>query len=144
MMFRLPNSQKKNSKDPWGVIDGSWNNERLTFCVCTCVFKFLFITEGTSYIIYYTHSEITGGPCNLISSNWCDLFTNRTIFCFNHIFFPANEQATLKTKKPIRSQGLFSVPIKLQENDRQRVSYGKFCYFCFQNSYFFPPKNGWV
>ena len=31
---------------------------------------------------YYTHFEITGGPCNLISSNWCDLFTNRTIFCF--------------------------------------------------------------
>ena len=62
----------------------------------------------------------------------------------NHIFFPANEQATLKTKQPIRFQGLFKVTNKLQENDRQRVSYGKFCYFCFQNSYFFPPKNGWV
>ena len=38
-------------------------------------------------IIYYTHFEITVGPCNLISSNWCDLFLNRTIFCFNlHLF----------------------------------------------------------
>ena len=26
----------------------------------------------------------------------------------------------------------------MQENDRQRVLYDKFCYFCFQNSYF-PP-----
>ena len=33
--------------------------------------------------IYYTHFEITGGLCNLIGSNWCDLFTNRTIFKSN-------------------------------------------------------------
>ena len=45
--------------------------------------------------MYYTHFEITGGPCNLIGSKWCDLFTNR-------IFFPANEEAALKTKQPIR------------------------------------------
>ena len=32
--------------------------------------------------IYYTHFEITGGLCNLIGSNWCDLFTNRTIATF--------------------------------------------------------------
>ena len=60
-------------------------------------------------MIYYTHFEITGGPCNLIGSDWCDLFTNRTIFCFKRIFFPANEEATLKTKQPIRFQGLFKV-----------------------------------
>ena len=33
--------------------------------------------------VYYTHFEITGGPCNLIGSNWCDLFTNRTIYKSN-------------------------------------------------------------
>ena len=65
------------------------------------------------------------------------------IFALNRIFFPANEEATLKTKLPIRFQGL-KEPIKLQENERQRVSCGKFCNFCFQNSYFFPPKNGWI
>ena len=48
--------------------------------------------------VYYTHFEITNGPCNLIGSNWCDLFMNRTIFCFKSHLFPANEQATLKTK----------------------------------------------
>ena len=31
----------------------------------------------------------------------------------NHIFFPANEQATLKTKQPIRFQGLFKVTNKI-------------------------------
>ena len=38
--------------------------------------------------ICYTHFEITGGPCNLIGSNWCNLFMNRTIFfyCINKIF----------------------------------------------------------
>ena len=40
-----------------------------------------------SYKIYYIHFEITGGPCDLIGSNWCDLFTNRTIFCSkSHLF----------------------------------------------------------
>ena len=52
--------------------------------------------------VYYTHFEITGGPCNLIGSSWYDLFTHRTIFALNHIFFPANEEASLKTKQPIR------------------------------------------
>ena len=35
------------------------------------------------------HFEITGDPCYLIltGSNWCDLFTNRTNFCFKlHLF----------------------------------------------------------
>ena len=31
--------------------------------------------------IYYIHFEITGYPCNLIGSQQCDLFLNRTIFC---------------------------------------------------------------
>ena len=58
---------------------------------------------GTHFWFYCTHFEITGGPCNLIGSNWCDLFTNRTIFasCF---------------------------------------ACGKFCNFCFQNSYS-PPSR---
>ena len=61
-------------------------------------------------MLYYTYFEITGGPCNLIGSNWCNLFTNHTIFfALNCIFFPANEKATLKTKQPIRLQGLFKV-----------------------------------
>ena len=54
--------------------------------------------------------EITGGPCNLIGSNWCNLFANHTIFCLTDCLFPpANEEATLKTKQPIRLQGLFKV-----------------------------------
>ena len=30
-------------------------------------------------------------------------------FALNRIFFPANEEATLKTKQPIRFQGLFKI-----------------------------------
>ena len=55
-------------------------------------------------MLYFTYFEITGGPCNLIG------FTNHTIFfALNCIFFPANEEATLKTKQPITLQGLFKV-----------------------------------
>ena len=45
------------------------------------------VSNGGFYI-YYTHFEITGGLCNLFGSNWCDLFTNRTIFCFKSQLFP--------------------------------------------------------
>ena len=37
---------------------------------------------ASDLVVYYTHFEITGGLCNLIGSNWCDLFTNRTIATF--------------------------------------------------------------
>ena len=59
-------------------------------------------------------------------------------FALNCIFFPANE-ATLKRKQPIRFEGLFKVTN--QENERQRVSCGKFCNFCLQNSYSPPPQK---
>ena len=59
-------------------------------------------------------------------------------FALNCIFFPANE-ATLKRKQPIRFEGLFKVTN--QENERQRVSCGKFCNFCLQNSYSPPPPK---
>ena len=45
--------------------------------------------HGLNSCLYYIHFEITGGPCNLIGSNWCDLFTNRTIFCFKSHLFPS-------------------------------------------------------
>jgi len=36
---------------------------------------------------YQIHFEINDYPCNLIGSQWCDLFTNRTIFCSkSHLF----------------------------------------------------------
>ena len=40
--------------------------------------------------------EITGYPCNVIGSQWCDLFTNSTIFCSTSHFFSANENGTVK------------------------------------------------
>ena len=36
-------------------------------------------------------------------------------FPLNRIFFPANEQATLKTKQPIRFEGLFKVTDQIAE-----------------------------
>lgn len=42
---------------------------------------------------YYIHLEINNDHCNLISSHWYDLFTKRTIFARNRIFFPANAKA---------------------------------------------------
>ena len=66
--------------------------------------------EYQMIFFYYNHFEITGGPCNLIGSNRCDLFTNRTIFCRKSYLFPSQWGGyTKKTKQPIRFQGLFKV-----------------------------------
>ena len=52
--------------------------------------SFLFFCPWVSeddFDIYYIHFEITGYPCNLIGSQQCDLFLNRTIFCAkSHLF----------------------------------------------------------
>ena len=48
--------------------------------------------------LYYIHFEITCYPCNLIGSQQCDLFPNRTIFCSkSHLFLSQWEQDS-KTK----------------------------------------------
>ena len=48
-------------------------------------------------------------PVNLLALVGAIYSRITTFFALNHIFFPANEQATLKTKQPIRFQGLFNV-----------------------------------
>ena len=53
-------------------------------------------TKSLANVFYYIHFEITGDPCNLIGSELCDLFPNRTILALNRIFFSANEKGTLK------------------------------------------------
>ena len=73
--------------------------------------QFVHISQIYSYcfILSYTHFEITGGP--YICLFLIDAIYSRIVpfFALNRIFFPANEEATLKTKQPIRIQGLFKV-----------------------------------
>ena len=45
---------------------------------------------------YQIHFEITDYPCNVIGSQPCNSFTNRTIFALNRIFFSVNENGTVK------------------------------------------------
>ena len=61
-------------------------------------------------------------------------------FALNCIFFPANEVATLKTKQPIRFQGLFKVTKLIAGKWKIEYHVAIFCNFSFQNSYFFPKK----
>jgi len=50
------------------------------------VFRFLEYQDPV-FVFYLIHFEITSYPCNLIGSQWCDLYTNRTIFCTkSHLF----------------------------------------------------------
>ena len=62
-------------------------------------------------------------------------------FALNCIFFPANEEATLKTKQPIRLQGLFKVTNQIAGKWKTKSIMWHICNFCFQNSYSPPPPK---
>ena len=65
-------------------------------------------------------------------------------FALNRIFFPTNEQATLKTKQPIRFQGLFRVTNQISGKWKTKSIKWQILQLLFANSYFpLPPiKNG--
>ena len=52
-------------------------------------------------------------------------------FALNRIIFPASEEGTLKTKRPIRFQGLYKVTNLIAGNWKTK-------------SIVLPPKNGWI
>ena len=48
---------------------------------------FVSVCKTSAVSLCYIDFEITGYPCNLIGSQQCDLFLNRTIFCSkSHLF----------------------------------------------------------
>ena len=51
----------------------------------------------------------------MIGSQRCDLFTNRTSFAINHIFFSANENGTVKQNNQSDFKAFLNSPITLQE-----------------------------
>ena len=113
---------------------------KVSLVISIYLYSFKKMLDG----VYYTHFEITGGPCNLIGSNWCDLFTNRTIFCFKSHLFPSQWGGYTKNKTANQiwrlAQSNRSHCRKMKD---KVVSCGKFCNFCWQfaNSYFFHPKK---
>ena len=88
----------------------------LCFVIVTVYLSFSLLSNyNIAYLffpLYYTHFEITGGP--VVPVIWLALIGAiyarfAPFFALNHIFFPASEQASLKSKQPIRFQGLFKV-----------------------------------
>ena len=86
------------------------------------------------YKFYYNHFEIIGYPCNVIGSQRCDLFPNRTIFCSkSHLFsWPMRMAQNNKTTNQI-SRLFLNLPITLQENERQKSLFSNFGNFCCQS-----------
>ena len=54
-------------------------------------------------------------PVNWLALTGANYSRITPYFALNRIFFPANEEATLKTKQPIRFQGLFKVTNQIAE-----------------------------
>ena len=62
-------------------------------------------------------------------------------FALNRIFFPANEEATLKTKQPIRLQGLFKVTDQIAGRWKTWSIMWQILQLLFPKLLFFPPKK---
>ena len=65
-------------------------------------------------------------------------------FALNCIIFPANEEATLETKKPIRFQGLYKVTNLIAGKWKTKSVMWQILQPLFPKLLFFPPKNGWI
>ena len=65
---------------------------------------------------------------------------NRTIFAVNRIFFPSNGEATLKTKRPIRFQGLFKVTDQIAGKCKTEYHVANFATFVSKPLNFSPQK----
>ena len=65
-------------------------------------------------------------------------------FALNRIFFPTNEEATLKTKQPIRFQGLFKVTNQIAVKCETKSIMWQILLLLFPKLLFFLPKNGWI
>ena len=63
------------------------------------------------------------------------------IFALIRIFFPANEEATLKTKQPIRLQGLFKVTDQIAGRWKTWRIMWQILQLLFPKLLFFPPKK---
>ena len=70
--------------------------------------------------------------------SWIALF-----FALNRIFFPANEEATLQTKRPIRLQGLFKVTDQIAEKWKTKSIIWQILQLLFPKVLLFSPKK-WV
>ena len=66
---------------------------------------------------------------------WIALF-----FYLNRIFFPGNEEATLKTKRPIRFQGLFKVTDQIAEKWKTKSIVANFATFVSKTLTFSPQE----
>ena len=64
-----------------------------------------------------------------------------SIFCLNHIFFPANEEVTIKTKQPIRFQGLFKVTNQIAGKWKTKSIMWQILQLLFPKLLLFPPKK---
>ena len=65
-------------------------------------------------------------------------------FALNRIFFPGNEEVTLKTKQPIRFQGLFKVTNQIAGKWKTKSIIWQILQLLFPKFLFLPPKNGWI
>ena len=62
-------------------------------------------------------------------------------FALNRIFFPANEEATLKTKQPIRFQGLFKVTDQIAGKWKRKSNMWQILQLLFPKLLLFPPPK---
>ena len=65
-------------------------------------------------------------------------------FALNHIFFPASEEASLKTKQPIRFQGLLKTTNQISGKWETMSIMRQILQLLFPKLLSFPPKNGWI
>ena len=110
----------------WPCTRGGWLKAGLVFPFITPILKSLIVLVIWLALIGAIYSRIA------------------PFFVLNHIFFPANEEASLKTKQPIRFQGLFKVTDQIAGKWKTKSIMWQILQLLFPKLLFFPLKNGWI
>ena len=101
---------------------------------------FVWIYENDNSL-YYTHFESLVAPVIWLALIGAIYSWIAPFFALNCIFFPANEEATLKTKQSIRFQDLFKVTNQIAGKWKTTSVMWQILHLLFPNSYFFSPKK---
>ena len=111
-------------------------------CICSCaVVYFPSLLSGVFFSFITPILESLVVPVIWLALIGAIYSWITPLFALNCIFFPANEKATLKTKQPIRFQGLFKVTNQIAGKWKTKSIMWQILQLLFSKFLFFPHKN---
>ena len=135
---------QKSTKEMFKFLEAGWADE--INIKSSYDFKMVILLSNTDQIIIFITPILKSLVVHVILLALIDAIYSRItpFFALNHIFFPANKVATLKTKQPIRFQGLFKVTDQIAGKWKTKSIMWQILQLLFPKLLLFPPPQKWM